>query len=251
MENKLVLHTKSYAAGRQGGMTMYCKHCRTALPDNTRFCTGCGAQTGDSSDTRPAAGGGHIGYSERIHDPVFAKYIKNTNRWSAIFSMILAVATVIGFYIYGETSREMENPQALFIGLGIGGMLLLIALYTIIARKRSKTWDGVVVDKTIKQKKHRQSTGSGDNDYYIHYYTEYAVIVRDDQTGKTHRLIAEDDDTQYNYFQVGDHARHHAGLNSYEKYDKSQDSIIFCNACATLCQINDDVCWRCHCPLLK
>lgn len=227
---------------------MYCKHCGTAFTDNTRFCTGCGVQMGDPPDTCPAAGVGHIGYSERIHDPTFAGYLKNTNRWSAIFSVILAVAVIIGFYIYGETSREMENPQAMFIGLGIGSMFLLVALYTIIARKRSITWDGVVVDKTVKKKSRRQS--SGKDDYYIDYYTEYAVIVRDER-GKTHRLTAEDDDTRYNYFQVGDRVRHHARLNSYEKYDKSRDSIIFCSACATLCDINDDVCWRCKCPLLK
>lgn len=227
---------------------MYCEHCGTALPDGTHFCTGCGAQIGEATDSHPPAGGGCIGYSQRIHDPAFARYLKNTNRWSAIFSMILAVAAVIGFYIYGETGREMENPQALFIGLGIGGMFLLIALYSIIARKRSKTWDGVVVDKTVKQKTRRHDTGN--NDSTICYYTEYAVIVRDER-GKTHRMTAEDDMTVFDYFQVGDRVRHHAGLNSYEKYDKSRDSIIFCNACATLCQISDDVCFRCKCPLLK
>lgn len=229
---------------------MYCKHCGTSLQENIRFCTNCGAQIDSTPNTQPPARGGRIGYSQRIHDPAFARYLKNTNRWSALFSVILAVAAIIGFYIYGETSREMENPQALFIGLGIGGMFLLIALYTIITRKRSKTWDGVVADKTVQQKNRRQSTGSGDNDYYIHYYTEYAVIVRDER-GKTHRLTAEDDRTVFDYFQVGDRVRHHAGLNSYEKYDKSRDSIIFCNACATLCQISDDVCFRCKCPLLK
>lgn len=229
---------------------MYCKHCGTDLVENTHFCSGCGMQTGSTPESRPVARGGRIGYSERIHDPAFAGYLKNTNRWSAIFSVILAVAVIIGFFIYGETSSEMENPQALFIGLFIGCIFLVITIYTIIARKKSKTWDGVVVDKTIKKKNRRQSTGSGDNDYYIHYYTEYAVLVRDER-GKTHRLTAEDDDTRYNYFQVGDRVRHHAGLNSYEKYDKSKDSIIFCGACATLCDINDDVCSRCKCPLLK
>ena len=229
---------------------MYCKHCRTALPEDTRFCTDCGVQLGSPPGSRPAAGGGCIGYSERIHDPAFARYLKNTNRWSAIFSMILAIASVIGFYIYGETSSEMENPQALFIGLGIGGMFLLIALYTIIARKTSKTWDGVVTNKTIKKKNRRQSTGSGD-DYYIHNYSEYTVIVRENKKGKIYRLTAEDDDTVFRYYQIGDCVRHHAGLNSYEKYNKSEDSIIFCNACGTLCDISVDICCRCQCPLLK
>lgn len=189
-----------------------------------------------------------MGYSNKINDPAFAKYIKNSNRWSVIFSAILAAAAIIGFFIYGETSSEMENPQALYIGLGIGSMFLIIALFQILGKKLSRTWDGSVIDKKIKKKQRRQS--SGNNDYYIHYYTEYAVTVREDG-GKTHRMVAEDDDTVFNYYQIGDRVRHHAGLNSYEKYDKSGDSIIFCSACSTLCDIHDDVCFRCKCPLLK
>lgn len=227
---------------------MYCKQCGTELPEDIRFCTECGVQVSAVTVSPPTAVPGRVGYSDRIHDPAFARYLKHTNRWSGIFSMMLAAAAVIGFYIYGETSHEMDNPQALYIGLGIGAMFLLIALYSIIARKTSKTWDGVVVDKTVKKKSRRHDTGN--NDSTIHYYTEYAVIVRD-QRGKTHRMTAEDDMTVFDYFKVGDHVRHHAGLNSYEKYDKSQDSIIFCSACATLCQISDDVCFRCKCPLLK
>ncbi len=32
-----------------------------------------------------------IGYSKKINDPAFAKYLKNTNRWSGIFSIGLAL----------------------------------------------------------------------------------------------------------------------------------------------------------------
>ncbi|MCE5236278.1 MAG: hypothetical protein ABFC62_11640 [Clostridiaceae bacterium] len=224
---------------------MVCGNCKTAMPEGSGPCSVCGAQTNAST----CAGNGHIGYSDRIHDPAFTGYISKTNRWSAIFSMILAVAAVIGFYIYGEISSEMENPQALYIGFGIGGLFLIIALFQILGRKRSKTWDGVVVDKTIKKKSRHQSTGN--DDYTIKYYTEYAVVIREDATGKKHRMIAEDDLTVFNYFQVGERVRRHAGLNSYEKYDKSKDSIIFCNACGTMCSIADDVCFRCKCPLLK
>ena len=252
---------------------MYCENCGVFLPESVRFCTNCGVKIAPAPEMNinpapenpnaaevkqpepkqpeQAVTGVKAGYSERISDPAFARYLKNTSRWSSLFSLILAVASVAGFYIYGETSPEMDNPEALYIGLGIGGMFLLIALYSIIARKRSKTWDGVVVEKTVKKKNRRQSTGSGDNDYYIKHYTEYTVIVRENHSGKTHNLTAEDDTTVFDYYKVGDLVRHHAGLNSYEKYDKSQDSIIFCNACATLCQITDDVCWRCNCPLLK
>ncbi len=226
---------------------MHCANCGTQLSENTPFCPVCGSGRNQASRGAPQSAGLR-GFSPRIHDPAFARYIKSTNRWSAIFSMILAVAAVLGFYIYGESSDEMDNPAALFIGFAIGGMFLIIALVQILRRKGSKTWDGVVADKTIKEKTRRQS--SGNDDYYIDYYTEYAVVIRDAR-GKTYRLTAEDDDTRYNYFQVGDRVRHHAGLKSFEKYDKSRDSIIFCNACGTLCQINDDLCFRCKCPLLK
>lgn len=192
--------------------------------------------------------GSRVGYSTRIKDPDFARYVKNTNRWAALFSVIMAFAAVAGFYIAGEMGADnMENPQALFIGTGIGCMFLLIALFAMIGRKRSKTWDGVVVDKKVKKKQRRQGS---EDDYYYADYLEYSVTVQE-KDGKKHKMTAEDDDTVYNYYQIGDRVRHHAGLNSYEKYDKSEDSIIFCNACATLCDINDDYCYRCKCPLLK
>ncbi len=59
-----------------------------------------------------------MGYSTKISDPSFNKYLVNSNRWSAIFSCVLAVIAIAGFFIYGETSSEMDNPQALFIGHG-------------------------------------------------------------------------------------------------------------------------------------
>jgi hypothetical protein len=186
-------------------------------------------------------------YSSKISDPSFTKYIKNTNQWAAIFAVILATAAIVGFYIYGETSAEAENPEALFIGMGVGGMFLLIALYSTLQRKRSKTWDGTVVDKKIKKKS--KNVGSGEDDHWVSYL-EYTVVIRSD-TGKTVKLTAEDDNTKYNYYKVGDKVRHHKGLNTFEKFDKTGDSIIFCNACASLNDIQDDVCFRCKCPLLK
>lgn len=247
---------------------MYCKNCGNQLPDNAKFCGGCGnpveekrnieytevrEEIQDRKLTQERANVisyGRAGFSTKINDPAFAKYLKNTNKWSAIFSIILAIAAIIGFFIYGETSSEMDNPEALYIGLGIGGMFILIALFQILGRKRSKTWDGTVIDKTIKNKRRRQNTGSDTNDYYWVDYIEYKVIIRSD-SGKKHEITAEDDTTLYNYYEIGDRVRHHGGLNSYEKYDKSRDSIIFCAACGSLNNIEDDNCFRCKCPLLK
>lgn len=187
----------------------------------------------------------YTGFSQKINDPAFARYIKDTNRWSAIFSIGLAIIAVAGFFIAGETSSELENPESLYIGLVIGGMFLLIALYQISARNKSTTWDGTVVEKQVKKKRKHDKYQDCWKDYM-----EFTVYISDDK-GKMHYTRADDDDTKYNYFQKGDRVRHHKGLNSFEKQNKSGDTIIFCNACASLNDIREDHCFRCKCPLLK
>ncbi|NLX24707.1 MAG: zinc ribbon domain-containing protein [Lentisphaerae bacterium] len=225
---------------------MYCSNCGTQISESTRFCPTCGSEI--KQESRAPQSAGLRGFSPRISDPAFAKYVKNSNRWAAIFSIILAVAAVIGFYIYGEVGSEMDNPASLYIGFGIGGMFLVIALFQILGRKRSKTWDGTVEDKKIKKKTKRHDYG--DDNVQYEDYLEYSVIIRSDQ-GKRHTIKSNDSDTLYNYYQIGDRVRHHAGLNSYEKYDKTGDKFIPCNACGTLCDIQEDYCFRCKCPLLK
>lgn len=118
---------------------MYCANCGTQISESTRFCPACGSGINQTSQSTPQPVSLR-GFSPRISDPAFAKYVKNSNRWAAIFSLILAVAAVIGFYIYGEVGSEMDNPGSLYIGFGIGGMFLVIALFQILGRKHSKTW---------------------------------------------------------------------------------------------------------------
>lgn len=225
---------------------MFCTNCGAEQLENVKYCSSCGNSLPASEDA--GLNLALIGFSSKIDDPTLKKYVENNNRWSLIFAAIIAVIAIVGFFIYGESSSEMDNPQALFIGLGIGGMFLLIALIQVISRSRDRTWDGRVIDKKVENKRRKQNTT--DNDYYWVDYMEYAVVIERDD-GKRFTIKAEDDDTQYNYYQVGDRVRHHQGLNSYEKYDKSRDTIIFCNACANLNDIRDDYCFRCHCVLLK
>ncbi|UWG95880.1 zinc ribbon domain-containing protein [Dehalobacter sp. DCM] len=232
---------------------MRCPKCGEEYDNNDRFCTACGspiAAAGRAEEKigrQEPEGRGLIGYSPLINDPAFARYMKNTKIWSLAFAAVLAVVAIGGFYIYGETSAEMDNPEALLIGLAIGGMFLLIAVFQTIGRARSTTWDGVVVDKKIEKKRRKRHSG---DDHYWQNYQLYTVSIKKDN-GKMHFLSTEDDDTVYNYYKVGDKVRHHKGLNSIEKYDKSGDTMIFCSACASLNDIKDDTCFRCSCPLLK
>ena len=81
---------------------MQCSKCGADLAYGAKFCHVCGAE----QETPAGSGkgkGGRVGYSEKIHDPAFQKYLKNTNRWSSIFAGGLAVIAVAGFFIAGET----------------------------------------------------------------------------------------------------------------------------------------------------
>lgn len=189
-----------------------------------------------------------IGYSCHINDPAFDLYLRNKKRYAWIFSVLLAAAAVVGFFIYGETSRDMDNPQALYIGLLIGGMFIMIAFAANLSMKGRNTWDGTVCEKTVEKKTRLRKTD--DPDTRRQEYLLYKVVVKSDQ-GRRFEITAENDDTLYHYYEVGDKVRYHGKLGTYEKYDKSKDAIIFCNACASLNEMADERCLRCNCPLLK
>lgn len=186
-----------------------------------------------------------MAYSNKIDDQAFDRYQQNTKNWKFLFALALAVIAVAGFYIYGETSSDMDNPEALQIGLGIALMFVLIGFFSGRSKSYSETWDGVVVDKKIKH-----TTKDIGYDHVKAERIVFTIIIRSED-GKTYEIRDEDDNTVYNYYKIGDKVRHHGGLHSYEKFDKSGDDIIFCNACAFLHSIEEDVCRNCGCPLLK
>lgn len=229
---------------------MYCNQCGTIISEGAKFCKNCGNQVSETTQNESTQNSaiGTVGYSNKIYDPAFSKYVKNSSKYALGFGIFLAVAAVIGFYIAGEVSNELDNPESLMYGFIIGGMFLLISLFTVLSKNKGTTWDGVVEDKKIERKRRR--VNSGNDDSYMQNYTVFTVFIRAND-GKKHEIRIEDNDSRYNYFQIGDQVRHHKGLNSYEKFDKSKDSIVFCNACATINQMNEENCHRCKCPLLK
>ncbi len=176
-----------------------------------------------------------MAYSGRIHDPCFDKYIKSTKDYRFLFAFLLAFVAVYGFYLYGENSSEMDNPEALYIGLVIGAMFMAIGIYVSFFGKADATWDGIVIYKAILEKKDK---------------TLYMVYIEDSKKIR-HEIESENDATLYNYYKVGEKVRYHGKLKSYEKFDKSGDDIIFCNACSFLNSIEADACENCGCLLLK
>lgn len=176
-----------------------------------------------------------MAYSLKIHDPAFDRFIKNTRDYRYQFAFGLAIVAIIGFYLYGEFSDEMDNPEALYIGLGIGGMFFLIGLFSAFSGKKEPTWDGEVVEKEILEVKGKS----------------VFVIYIEDAYKKRHEIRSENDATLYDYYRIGEKVRYHGKLKTYEKFDKSGDDIIFCNACSFMHDIEEHICRNCGCPLLK
>jgi hypothetical protein len=186
-----------------------------------------------------------MAYSSKIYDEAFQKYSQDTKNWNYLFALIIAVAAIAGFYLYGEFSDEMDNPDALYIGLIIGSIFLMIGVYASKSRDNIETWDGVVIDKKTKITTKDIGYPGTKAEKYV-----FTIYIKS-ESGKVHEIREEDDDTVYNYYKIGDKVRYHGNLKSYEKFDKSGDEIIFCNACAFLHDISESVCRNCGCPLLK
>ena len=176
-----------------------------------------------------------MAYSDKINDPAFDRYLKNTSNYRLQFSLVLAFAAIAGFFLYGHFSDAMDNPEALYIGLAIGVMFVLIGIFSALQVRPTQTWDGVVKGKKIRRVKGR---------------LEYVVMISDGND-HIHEIISENDPTLYEYYHEGEKVRFHGRFKSFEKYDKSGDEIIFCNACAFMNEISEDFCRNCGCPLLK
>lgn len=201
---------------------------------------------GNGSDREPVTTTGSpylVGFSSKINDPAFAKYQRDAKRWSFLFSFILAVIALIAFPVYGNQTGEIDWPDSLFYGMGIGAMFMLIAGLQALKRSLDKTWDGVVIVKESRRRRQRVKNT-------IESRMEYAIQVQKENGGvKNHKWV--DTTVFFDYYNVGDKVRHHQGFFYYEKYDKSKDTEIMCAACNTFNDKNLDMCQRCQCPLLK
>ncbi len=188
-----------------------------------------------------AAKGPGIGYSLKITDPAFFRYLKKTGRYFTVGALLLAVLSIVGFYIYGEIGSGMSNPGSIIIGILFGIFFLAIAFFQFLGRQMSKTWDGTVEDKKIKRRNEHHEGGSS--------YLVYFIYVRSD-SGRKHRVKVTGE-ALYDYYKIGDRVRHHAGLKTLEKYDKRGSQHLPCNACGSFNSIANDYCFQCKCPLLK
>lgn len=214
----------------------FCPRCGARLKGN-KTCGICNidAKSGSPFGDSPALGAGGVGWSERINDPIFAKYQKNSRLYMIIFAAMLSILVPAILFATGELSWNDEGRLVLGVIAGMYFISACLSIYKTV--RQGKGWEGVVEDKQYIE---RNRT------------TEYILIVRL-SNGKKKEISYIDDSAMLDYFQIGERIKCHQmkNLRALEKYDKSRDEILFCPSCACMCDARADYCAACGSPLLK
>jgi hypothetical protein len=182
---------------------------------------------------------GLVGWSLHSSAPEILEAAKKNRKSAMGCAWVLLIVFPLGFLLAGLFMDEIPLNEALIIGAILGVTVFVINLVRIKDLKKP-IWEGVV---TAKLQKERREHKRGDDSFM--YYTEFTVVIKT-ETGKTKRIVERDSRREmYDYLAVGDRVRYYPAFDSYEKYDKSNDSIIYCNVCRMRNPIESDRCTRC------
>ncbi|AFA50017.1 hypothetical protein [Acetobacterium woodii] len=219
--------------------TFFCSQCGSKLKGNNQKCPHCGFnfQSKNPYGDKEALGSGGIGWSDKINDPLYAKYQYNKRKVILLFSMVLIIAIPILLVSIGDLEL---NQEGFFVIAIVTSMFFLIAFFSIRDTKRyGKEWEGIVIDKkeSLQTKNKIQRN----------------VIIIQLENHNIKELSFADNLTHYAYYNIGDRIKSHnkKNIHTIEKFDKSKDVILFCPSCGYLCDSRDNYCRACGSPLLK
>lgn len=224
----------------------YCSHCGARAEAGVKKCPACGSLYSGKRKYAgiPALGAGGIGWSDRTKDPRFARYNKNYRIYSYIWATALSILVPIVLLATGDLDWDNEGKLVILVIISVFWVFALGFLF--LNRERNEPdWEGIVEQKSYGQRKRSNKKGSN-------WYTEYVVSIRCSD-GSIRTLKYEDDSTKYDYFREGEHLRYHGNkhLKYIEKYDKTNDEILFCAKCGWMNDVRGNYCSACGCPLLK
>lgn len=225
---------------------MLCKKCGAQITENTEFCKECGTATGEAASLASGDTTGLVGWSTRYKDPEIIAVIKKKNKGVISYAWALVLVFPIGFLIAGLFMKTMPLAGGLIIGVALG--LLIVGINMVfIKNRRNQIWEGVITEKYQREKR-EDNDSDADSDHDDD--TDYVLVV-EKTNGQKHHMIYHNRREIYDYFQIGDRVRYYVGLSTYEKYDKSGDSIVYCNVCSAENPILNDRCKRCNNLLFK
>lgn len=230
-------------------MSNFCSKCGASLSPNDHFCPSCGvalASTAVSTSAEPSETQNlpYVGWTTHHLDAEVIERAAKNKKHAWVFTLFLTLVFPVGFSIAGILMDDMPLNEAVIIGVCLGLLMLLIGIIRI-SKMKAGIWDGKVTDKRQKQK-----MDNSQDDGAVRQNTIYTIFVTEDG-GKKHKLKYVNNAVMYDYFNIGDRIRCHLAFGTYEKFDKSKDSSIFCNICGKINDISQDKCKSCKLPLFK
>lgn len=236
---------RKYRVDTERKKNMLCKKCGTQITENTEFCQECGTATGEAPSLVSGDTDGRVGWSTRYEDPEIIAVVKKKNRAGISYAWALVLVFPIGFLVAGLFIKTMPLGGGLIVGVALGLLMAVINMFYI-RNQRKQIWEGVITEKYQKETPGDDDNDDSDQDDG----TDYVLVVQK-TNGRSHHMIYHNRREIYDYFQVGDRVRYYVGLSTYEKYDKSGDTIIYCNVCSAENPISNDRCEVCNNLLFK
>jgi hypothetical protein len=186
-----------------------------------------------------------VGWSVHSNDPEILEAARKNRKSAMGCAWVLLILFPLGFLLAGLLVDEMPLNEAIIIGVTLGVVMFAVNLVRIKGLNRP-IWEGVVTGKFQKERREHKR---GDDSF--RYYTEFTVVIKT-EAGKTKRIVERDSRREmYDYLAVDDRVRYYPAFDSFEKYDKSNDSIIYCNVCRMMNSIESERCKRCSNLLFK
>lgn len=237
-------------------MGKFCANCGTGLDTEAKFCVKCGKALANQSHNHNIGALsnynklGLVGFSERINDPEIIKEIEERDKKGRGCIFIGIPLPLIIFLIVSLATEEVSTADALVFGGGISAVFLVFYVFSNFLSNAKRSWDGVVIDKKTKNKSRRYRDGD------IQNYVQYTIYFRTDSGKKKLSVSKSYGDPNYrdyyDYLNIGDRVRYYPQLAfKYEKYDKTNDSVIPCMFCKTINDIHNDRCEVCNNLLFK
>ncbi|MFZ2258731.1 MAG: zinc ribbon domain-containing protein [Clostridiaceae bacterium] len=218
--------------------TFYCTQCGTRLLQQGGPCSNCQFDLAldEPYGKTSAKGAAGIGWAQPADDSKYSRYQANQRVYIIVFTSGLILAIVAGMILSKQIALDREG----FVVISVLSLLFFLIAWSAIrgTKRQGKEWSGIIIEKQ----------GSINSNYD---HGQPALVILSDE-GTTFRLPMASS-LEFDYYTVGDKIRHHnrPDLRFIEKFDKSQDEILFCPTCAYINDTRDNFCRACGTPLLK
>jgi hypothetical protein len=195
-----------------------------------------------------------MAYSDINNNKTYRCY-RNMTAAKKIF-IFCAITSLAAYCLF--TSKHINTITAAVLAAAAAAVCFYLVKLQLIF---DKTYDGEVI---AKEKSYTYSKtakmvvispvqkGALDKQGNIIPYVRSELRVRcDNGKIRRHVYVEHDESKLVCYYRMGDRVRHHAGLNLYEKEDKSQDRRILCLRCLSLEPKENEKCNNCGFILIK